>query len=186
MQALECVVMRTAFFLFHFLLEVSLFLTPYSEGVTYYVKPPLDTKCPGQPCETLQYYLHRAREDGINRKAITMVLLNGTHTVCTLNWSLNVSASIIRMIGQDSANVTVTSPDITFIKLNFSNHNNLSLQNLHAENIVLTIIADDRFSQVEPSILQLYSVDLTWCKLKMMRIRAVSYTHLTLPTNREV
>ena len=162
--------MRTTFFLFRFLLEVSLFLTPYSEGVTYYVKPLFDTKCPGQPCETLQYYLDGAREDGINRKAITMVLLNGTHTVCTLNWSLHVSASVIRMIGQDSANVTVTSPDLTFIELYFSNHNNLSLQNLHAVNIVLTIIADDHFPQ--PSILQLYSVDLTWCKLVMMRIRA--------------
>ena len=72
---------------FLLVLEVfSLILTP-SETVVYYVTPtaPPNLDCPGQPCQTLDYYFsHNEEYFNSNKINITMLLMGGEHI---LSWN---------------------------------------------------------------------------------------------------
>ena len=113
--------LRTAMALFFLLvLKVfSLILTP-SEAVVYYVTPtePPNPDCPGQPCQTLNYYFsHKEEYFNSSKINVTMLVLNGqhilsrNHTECTDNDCLSRTIcghlikdlEIFEMIGLESA-----------------------------------------------------------------------------------
>ena len=67
-------------FLFYFLSLIQVFNIP-ATGIVYYVKPTNTTKCPGQPCQTLQYYFENVNTVINNQKNVTMIFMSGTHSV---------------------------------------------------------------------------------------------------------
>ena len=72
------------------------------KGVTYYVKPSQSSPdCPGQPCETFQYYLDNVNTTLNQEKNVTMIFLTGNHTVKPTigKYHFKVTVPIIRMIG---------------------------------------------------------------------------------------
>ena len=66
-----------------FLFCILLSLVLSAHGVTYYVKPfqSSSPECPGQPCETFQYYLKNLDTTFNKEENVTMVFLPGNHTV---------------------------------------------------------------------------------------------------------
>ena len=50
-------------------------------GVTYYVKSSKTTKCPGQPCETLNNYLDNMASELNRQKNVTLLFLSGSHSL---------------------------------------------------------------------------------------------------------
>ena len=79
---------------FLLVLEVlSLILIP-SETVIYYVTPtePPNPDCPGQPCQTLDYYFsHKEEYFNSNKINVTMLLMGGKHI---LSWNHTKSVNI--------------------------------------------------------------------------------------------
>ena len=72
-------------------------------GVTYYVKPSQSTKCPGQPCETLNYYLKNVNTTINKEKNLTMIFLNGNHSLDSKILPANpvsIKTHVIRMVGE--------------------------------------------------------------------------------------
>ena len=79
-------------------------------GVTYYVKSSKTTKCPGQPCETLNDYLDSASE--LNRqKNVTLLFLSGSHSLDDRPQTPLIFTPIFRMIGE-SEQVKVVASDL--------------------------------------------------------------------------
>ena len=88
------------------LLEQFFLLTSSGEGVILYVKPfqhtsPSTTSCPGQPCETLQYYLNNVNATINQQKNVTMIFMNGNHTVS--DTKVSITAPVIKMTGDISS-----------------------------------------------------------------------------------
>ena len=74
-------------------------------GVTYYVKPSESTKCPGQPCETLNYYLKNVDTTINKEKNLTMIFLNGTHSLDCQILTDNpvIKTPVMRMVGESES-----------------------------------------------------------------------------------
>ena len=112
-----------------------LFTTSPGKGVMYYVKPSpssssLATKCPGQPCETLQYYFDNL-ESAINQqKNVTMIFLKGTHTTNLTDKTISVTVPELTMKGK-SQNVTMNCLIKYTCKIEFGK------SNVYLENIVI-------------------------------------------------
>ena len=87
---------KRKFLLFVLIIEFLMVLP--SAGVTYYVKPSQSSsQCPGQPCETLQYYLDNTNTTLNQEKNITMDFLMGKHNVSFNGYT--ITTPIIMMIG---------------------------------------------------------------------------------------
>ncbi len=82
-----------------------------SRGVTYYVKPSKTTECPGQPCETLNDYLDNMASELNRQKNVTMLFLNGNHSLDDGAQRPLIYTPIIRMIGENE-NVKVVASDL--------------------------------------------------------------------------
>ena len=102
------------------------------EGVTYYVKPSQSSQCPGQPCETLQYYLSDNVNTTLNQqKNITMIFLTGNHTVNSTDADCIITVPVIRLIGESSEDVAVLYAGANAVsQLIFSNNTLLVFKNL--------------------------------------------------------
>ena len=102
-----------------FLLGQGFLLTSSDEGVIYYVKPfqhtPLTTNCPGQPCETLQYYLKNVNTTINQQKNVTMIFMNGNHTA---NFTqVIITAPIIKLTANISSKDAVVAVSYTHLTL---------------------------------------------------------------------
>ena len=76
-------------------LSLSLFLLP-SSASNIYVTPTLQTKCPGNPCQTLSQYANESAKHFVSNTA--MIFLPGTHT---LNAQIHVTnVSNFSMMGE--------------------------------------------------------------------------------------
>ena len=144
-------------------LFVLVICTHCEDQSTYYVKPTVDAECPDQPCEILQQYLDNYTRHPIIGDDITVILLNGTHSIDT--WStpdIHVFFSVLNIVGQDNQNVTIQCSrqdqncPLTFVLRN----SYLSICNLTSVSILdISIIEED------PGTLQLSSVTLHSTKI---------------------
>ena len=133
-------------------LEVfSLILTP-GEAVVYYVTPtePPNPDCPGQPCQTLEYYFsHKEEYFNISKINVTILLLGGEHILssnhaeCPDNHMNNCLSKIIitscgniikelemfEMIGLEPAHDVVVQllANIVLVNITKSHFTNLTL-----------------------------------------------------------
>ena len=128
-------IMKLCTFAILLLFGVESILFNRCKGETYYVKPTEDAECPGQSCETLQYYLDSFNE-GIEFQNITLILLNGTHAIRSSH-SIHIFRAVLNIIGEKNHSVTVANP---------SDEENYSLlfilqgSGLHMENLNLLYI----------------------------------------------
>lgn len=174
--------------LFYMLFVLEYCFISYCEGEsTYYVKPTPDTECPGQPCETLQYYLDNIntsnrsspRVVNVDYDDITVIFLNGTHGINTsIESSVNIilSQSTLRIIGQE--NVTIQCLWLPYVcPLVFS----LEYSDLYIDGLTsifaLYIGIIDYFDA--PGFLSLSSVTLHWTKFEIEVIQAY-FDHLVV------
>ena len=117
--------MKTLSILFCFLLQDVFLVTP-ATGIVYYVKPtsPDSVKCPGQPCQTLEYYFVNVDTKINNKQNITMILMSGTHAV--MNQSVLITVPIMNMRGESQGVVM----DGSGTRLRFNNFNEVYLSNI--------------------------------------------------------
>ena len=92
--------MKTLSFLFYILLQ-DIFLIIPATGVVYYVKPssPVTTKCPGQPCQTLQYYFEHVGTMINQQENVTMIFVDGMHAV-QLTVPIIINVPVLNMTGE--------------------------------------------------------------------------------------
>ena len=129
--------------------EVSLILAAnYSNaepGVTYYVKPSKITKCPGQPCETLNEYLDNMASEINRQKNVTMLFLNGTHSLDDRAQPPMITTAVIRMIGENEK-VAIVASDLDgnalVYHLILMNNKEVTFQNLVIINWKSRVIMD--------------------------------------------
>ena len=113
----------------------SLMVSGDPAGVTYYVKPSQSTECPGQPCETLNYYLKNVKTTINQEKNLTMIFLNGNHSLDyqILRTNPTIKTPVIRMAGENN-NVSIKALSVSepynLWYMPFVNNNDVSLQNL--------------------------------------------------------
>ena len=91
-------------------------------GVTYYVNPSQSTKCPGQPCETLNYYLKNVDTTINKEKNLTMIFLNGNHSLDGQILTVNpvIRTPVIKMIGEsENATSIIESGKVVVFYNNF-------------------------------------------------------------------
>ena len=88
--------MKRQFLLLFLVIEFLMVLPGHGEGVTYYVKPSQSSQCPGQPCETFQYYLENVNTTLNKEKNIIMKFLIGKHIVKSSKY-FTITTPIIRM-----------------------------------------------------------------------------------------
>ena len=129
------------------LLQALVILAKTSEisGVTYYVKPSKTTECPGQPCETLNYYLANMLNEINHQKNVTMVFLNGNHSLSQQSQSPMITTSVIQMIGE-SKKTKVVASDLEWNALAYHlvimNNKQVYFQNLVIVNWKVRVIMD--------------------------------------------
>ena len=136
-------------------LEVfSLILTP-GEAVVYYVTPtePPNPDCPGQPCQTLDYYFsHKEEYFNSSKMNVTMLVLGGRH-ILSLNhtdksYCRKSYAHIIKdlemfeMIGLEPARDVVIQllPDILLTNITKSYFASLTFSNAAANQTTLNLV----------------------------------------------
>ena len=130
-------------FLLLSLLLGELFLISSGQGVTYCVKPNSTAICSPedhcQQCQTLQYYCDNAT-NGINKQNnVTMIFMEGTHTLNTSFCGIYVST--LSMKGKSKNNVSLIIDGL----ITFSIDGTLSMENL-------TIISLNHYSKREVDI----------------------------------
>ena len=123
------------------------------EGVTYYVKPSQSSQCPGQPCETMQYYFVNFNTTLNNQTNITMIFLTGNHTVTSQDAYPVITVPVIRMIGESEADVTLSRGEAG--PLVFSNDTMVVFKNLK--------LIDLWYIEIQSSNFQMSSVILLNC-----------------------
>lgn len=82
-----------------------------SHGVMHYVKSSTTTKCPGQPCETLNNYLDNMASELNRQKNVTLLFLNGSHSLDDRPQPPLIFTPIFWMIGE-SEQVKVVASDL--------------------------------------------------------------------------
>ena len=114
--------------------EFILFSRCKSGTYVYYVKPTEDAECPGQSCETLQYYLNTLhnRYMAIEFQNTTLILLNGTHTIRSI-LNIRIFWSVINIRGEKNHTVIVKIPNDEEYRLLFI----LQGSSLYMENLNL-------------------------------------------------
>ena len=124
-------------------------------GVMYYVKPDQSTKCPGQPCETLSYYLDNVNSTVNQHKNVTMVFLNGEHTVNVSIAIATITTPVITMVGESKNQVVLGKRYFpTFVV--FYNNTEVCLKNL----VMISCIVEGYSDKLEPTKFQMLSVKL--------------------------
>ena len=105
--------MKSLSFLFYFLLIQDILLIP-ATGIVYYVKPSPDhpAKCPGEPCETLQYLFENVDTTINNQANVTMIFMSGTHTI-HLNEVVEFIPPVLNMKGAESQGVVLNGSSLS-------------------------------------------------------------------------
>ena len=138
-------------------------------GVTYYVKPSQSTKCPGQPCETLNYYLKNVDTTINKEKNLTMIFLNGNHLLDSKIFAatpVSIKTPVIRMVGE-SKNVLINgSRSICYnvantnCNVNFIKNSKIYFKELVLIDFGLELTSDQPTSIVHMSALKIFDSDL--------------------------
>ena len=124
--------MKILSILFYFLLQ-DIFPVIPATGIVYYVMPtsPNTTNCPGQPCQTLQYYFENVDTAVNNQKNVTMIFMSGTHT--TSVGFVFITVPIINMTGEGQGVLLNTSSNgdmVEISSLSFDSFTEVSLSNI--------------------------------------------------------
>ena len=130
-------------------------------GVTYYVKPSQSTECPGQPCETLSYYMKNVNTTINQEKNLTMIFLNGNHSLYFEIRTANptIKTAVIRMIGENN-NVSIKALSVSGYSgleycMSFLNNNDVSLQNLVVIDFKIVVTSNQPKSTLHMSSLKI-------------------------------
>ena len=156
-----------------------------SEAVVYYVTPtePPNSDCPGDPCQTLDYYFsHGDRYFNSDKHSISMIFMHGNHR--RLKNATVKDLETFEMIGMEPTYDVVVQfsnviqlTNITTIYIGV-----LTLTKAGPYAILkLMLPVNNNSTSTEPRE-SLSSMN----RETLVTVNAVSYTHLTLPTNREV
>ena len=143
-----------SFLLFHLLvldLAVLSLMVSGEPGVTYYVKPSQSTKCPGQPCETMNYYLKRVNTTINKEKKLTMILLNGNHSLDTpfFKDNLAIKTPIIKMIGESE---TILKPQGLYSLIYFENNSEVYFKNFVLINLTVVVHSELPLKFISPHV----------------------------------
>ena len=133
-------------------------------GVTYYVKPSKTSKCPGQPCETLNDYLDNMASEINRRKNVTLLFLNGSHSLNDRAQSPQIMTSIFRMIGEsENVNVVASELELNPSAYHFMlvGNNVATIQNLVAVNWKLMVLMN--FDNLSPGIFNVTAAKMQNC-----------------------
>ena len=106
---------------------------PDSE-VTYYVKPTNghSTECPGQPCQTLNYYLKNIDTTINGEMNLSMIYLNSNHSIDVQQIGIpikTIKTPFIRMVGQGDNVTIIVAEKLSFV-LEFTQNYEIYLKNL--------------------------------------------------------
>ena len=102
-------------------------------GIVYYVKPssPDTAKCPGQPCQTLQYYFENVHTTINQQKYVNMIFMDGTHTVPELaSPSIVIQVPVINMTGESQGVILNGSNQYGATWLNFNGFTEVYFSNI--------------------------------------------------------
>ena len=140
------------------IIQSTLVCSASERGVIYYVKPSQTTKCPGQPCESLQYYFENVNTTINQQKNVTMVFLTGNHSLN--NFLLpsipTITVPFVRMIGEiDSKNVVIGDKYLTTYVV-FYNNTDIYLERL----TLLSWIIEGQSDILKPTSFYMLSVKL--------------------------
>ena len=132
-------------------------------GVTYYVKPSQSTKCPGQPCETLNYYLKNVNTTVNKEKNLTMIFLNGNHSLDAQILTVNpvIRTPVIKMIGESINATSIIESEKVVIVLEFYDNSIICLGNLTFVSFYLNACSKQLNSTFLASSLKIISM-FTW------------------------
>ena len=147
-----------SFLLFHLLvLDLAVFSLMVSgePGVTYYVKPSQSTKCPGQPCETMNYYLKHVDTTINKEKKLTMILLNGNHSLDHFKDNLAIKTPIIKMIGESE---TILKPQGLYPRIHFENNSEVYFKSFVMINLTVVVHSDLPNSYLHMSALNISGI----------------------------
>ena len=156
-------------------------------GVTYYVKPSQSTECPGQPCETLNYYLKNVKTTINQEKNLTMIFLNGNHSLYFEILTANppIKTAVIRMIGANN-NVLIKALSVSGYSLeyhmSFVNNNDVSLQNLVVIDFKVVVTSNQPKSILHMSSLKILNFTLDISIEVYMENIDFEYGSITLET----
>ena len=176
-------------------LAISLITTIPSQSATFYVKPTPNTTCPGQPCETLQYYLDSRvytqkciQNLNLITSDVTMIFMSGVHTIngtstnrVNIGFSICISSSSVNLMGQERNNVKIQC----LVKIcNFAiilegsyNIAKMAMNYIGLDGIYSRILQlDTRATAVSMTSVQL----LDWSMIGISRVETVTIKHSTV------
>ena len=151
--------MKILSFFFYFLLQ-GVLLIP-ATGILYYVKPsPATTKCPGEPCDTLQHYFENVHTAINQQKNVTMIFMDGTHAV-HFTVSIVITVPVVNMTGVSHNTILNGSSSMSGATwLNFNSFTEVYLSDLVMARWAMTVLNTNTSRFMMLSII-LYQSQLT-------------------------